>query len=133
MNFDIKRIKFEHNVGAKDKKIRMIAGCVLLALTLFLGNILLLILGIALVASAYTGWCPVYSGLGRNTCETSDTGSTGDTGDTGSTAETADTGAGTSESGDTGTSAGETADTETGAGETAESETSSETEDTQQP
>lgn len=69
MNFDIKRIKYEHNLGANDKKIRMIAGCVLLGLTLFLGSVTLLILGVALVASSYWSWCPVYSGLGKNTCD----------------------------------------------------------------
>lgn len=74
MSFDIKRItKFEHNIGAKEKKIRMIAGAVLLAITLFLGSVPLLILGIALIATAYSGWCPAYSTLGKNTCETGET------------------------------------------------------------
>ena len=118
MNFDIKRIKFEHNLGEKDKKIRMIAGCVLLALTLFLGNILLLILGIALVASAYTSWCPVYSGLGKNTCDASAIGSTESASATGSVTESADM--------------GEKADTATG-DETAASEPPPETEETHQP
>jgi DUF2892 family protein len=67
MNFDYKRmIKFEHNVGAKDKKIRMIAGVVLLAASLFTAKILLLVVGLLLVTTSYIGWCPAYSGFDKN-------------------------------------------------------------------
>lgn len=70
MSFDYKRlIKFEHNVGAKDKKIRMIAGVVLLAASLFTANILLLVVGLLLVTTSYIGWCPAYSGFDKNTLE----------------------------------------------------------------
>ncbi len=69
MNFDYKRmIKFEHNVGNNEKKIRLAAGAVLIFISLFLADIFLLILGLVLVATGYTGWCPAYSGFGRNTC-----------------------------------------------------------------
>ena len=69
MNFDYKRmIKFEHNVGNNEKKIRLAAGAVLIFISLFMADILLLILGLVLVATGYTGWCPAYSGFGRNTC-----------------------------------------------------------------
>lgn len=70
MSFDYKRMcKFEHNVGAKDKKIRMAAGVVLLAVSLFTAKILLLLVGLILVATSYFGWCPAYSGFGKNTLE----------------------------------------------------------------
>ena len=69
MNFDYKRmLKFEHNIGAQDKKYRMMGGVALLLISVFTAKIILLLLGIALVATAFTGWCPVYSGMGKNTC-----------------------------------------------------------------
>ena len=68
MNFDYKRlIKFEHNIGLKDKKIRMYAGITLLAISLFTASILLLLVGGILVATSYFGWCPAYSGFSHNT------------------------------------------------------------------
>ncbi len=78
MNFDFKRmLKFEHNVGEKEKKYRLYAGSALLVISLFVpgGEVLLLLVGMVLVATGYFGWCPVYSGLHKNTCETTDGGS----------------------------------------------------------
>ena len=70
MNFDVKRmIKFEHNVGQKEAKIRMAAGAALLLISLVTASILLLILGLVLVATGYSGWCPAYSGMNKNTLE----------------------------------------------------------------
>ncbi|MCK9396492.1 MAG: DUF2892 domain-containing protein [Methylobacter sp.] len=73
MNFDFKRmLKFEHNVGEKEKKYRLYGGAALLFISLFVpgGEVLLLLVGLVLVATGYSGWCPVYSGLNKNTCET---------------------------------------------------------------
>jgi hypothetical protein len=71
MSFDYKRlIKFEHNIGAKEKKQRMIAGAVLIFISVFTAKIALLLVGLILVATGYSGWCPAYSGFGKNTCET---------------------------------------------------------------
>jgi hypothetical protein len=68
MKFDYKRLlKFEHNVGAKDKKIRLYAGIALLVLSLFTASVLMLLVGVVLVATSYFGWCPAYSGFGYNT------------------------------------------------------------------
>ncbi len=76
MAFDYKRMmQFEHNVGDKDKKIRITVGAVLLVLSIFTAKILLLLVGLVLVATGYFSWCPVYSGFGKNTCAT-DTGAT---------------------------------------------------------
>lgn len=73
MNFDFKRmLKFEHNVGEKEKKYRLYAGSALLVISLFVpgGEVLLLLAGLVLVATGYSGWCPIYSGLNKNTNET---------------------------------------------------------------
>ena len=72
MNFDYKRmLKFEHNIGEKEKKYRLYAGVALLVISLFIpgGEVLLLLVGLVLTATGYSGWCPVYSGLNKNTCE----------------------------------------------------------------
>lgn len=66
-NFDYKRLaKFEHNIGAKDKKVRLISGAVILLVSLFTANVLLLIVGGVLVATSFFGWCPAYSGFGHS-------------------------------------------------------------------
>ena len=73
MNFDYKRLaKFELNVNDKEKKLRLIAGSLSILISLFLANILLLIIGLVLVASGYIGWCPAYSAIGRPVCSTDD-------------------------------------------------------------
>jgi DUF2892 family protein len=70
MSFDVKRmIQFEHNVGQKEKKYRMIGGAALLVISIFTAKILLLILGLVLVGTGYSGWCPAYSGLNKNSLE----------------------------------------------------------------
>jgi hypothetical protein len=73
MNFDYKRmIKFEHNVGCKDKKYRIYGGSAALLISVFTASIALLIIGLILVATGYFGWCPVYSGMHKNTHETAE-------------------------------------------------------------
>ena len=70
MSFDYKRlVKFEHNIGTKDKKVRMIAGVVLFAASLFTASVLMLLVGMVLIATSYFGWCPAYSGMDRNTLD----------------------------------------------------------------
>lgn len=72
MSFDVKRmIKFEHNVGAKDAKIRMMAGSALVIISIFTAKVLLLLVGMVLIGTSYFGWCPAYSGLNKNTLENS--------------------------------------------------------------
>lgn len=69
MSFDYKRlIKFEYNVGDKEKKMRLMAGAALIFVSLFTAKIILLLVGLVLVTTGYSGWCPAYSGFGRNTC-----------------------------------------------------------------
>ncbi len=73
MSFDFKRmLKFEHNIGEKEKKYRLYGGVALLVISLFVpgGEVLLLLLGLVLTATGYSGWCPAYSGLNKNTCGT---------------------------------------------------------------
>lgn len=75
MSFDYKRlIKFELNVGAKEKNMRMAAGTALLVISLFTAKVALLLIGLILVATGYSGWCPAYSGFGKNTNENAATG-----------------------------------------------------------
>ena len=80
MNFDFKRmIKFEHNVGEKEKKYRLYGGAALIAISIFTASIALLLIGLVLTATGFTGWCPAYSGLNKNTCgigESSETSNT---------------------------------------------------------
>lgn len=72
MNFDYKRMfKFEHNVGEKDKKYRIYGGAALVIISIFTASVLALLLGVVLIATGFFGWCPAYSGFGKNTCETS--------------------------------------------------------------
>lgn len=69
MSFDIKRmVKYEINVGEKEKKYRLYAGAASVFVSIFLASVPLLIIGVVLIATGYTGWCPAYSGLGKNTC-----------------------------------------------------------------
>jgi hypothetical protein len=71
MSFDYKRlIKREHNIGEKDAKMRLIGGAVALFISIFTAKIILLVAGLALVATGYFRWCPAYSGMGKNTCGT---------------------------------------------------------------
>jgi hypothetical protein len=68
MSFDYKRmIKFEHNVGCKEKQYRLYAGSAALFISVFTASIALLMIGLILVATGYSGWCPVYSGMNKNT------------------------------------------------------------------
>lgn len=69
MSFDVKRmLKFEHNICEKEKKYRMIGGAVLILVSIPTAEITLLLLGLILVATGYSGWCPICSGFNRNTC-----------------------------------------------------------------
>ncbi len=74
MSFDFKRMmKFEHNVGLKEKKYRLYGGVALLVVSIFTAQIVLLLAGLVLVATGYSGWCPVYSGLNKSTCSADET------------------------------------------------------------
>jgi hypothetical protein len=71
MSFDYKRmLKFELNVGDKEKKYRMIGGIALIFISLFTAKIALLLIGLVLVATGYSGWCPAYSAIEKNTRNT---------------------------------------------------------------
>ncbi len=70
MSFDFKRaLKKEVNIGLKEQKIRFAAGSAVLLVSVFLGNIPLLIVGSILVATGFMRWCPAYSGLGKSTVD----------------------------------------------------------------
>ena len=63
----------EINVGEKDKKIRLIAGSILLFVSLFTASIILLLVCLMLVATGYTRVCPAYSAMEKSTCENAGT------------------------------------------------------------
>jgi hypothetical protein len=80
MSFDVKRmIKFEHNVGEKEKKYRLYGGSALVAISIFTASIALLLVGMVLIATGFTGWCPAYSGMNKNTCGIVESSGTTDT------------------------------------------------------
>ena len=70
MNFDYKRmLKKEVNVGLKERNLRFAGGSFLLLVSVFLGNIPLLLLGAFVVYTGFSRWCPAYSGLGKSTAD----------------------------------------------------------------
>ncbi len=74
MSFDYKRlVKFEINVGEKEHKIRLIVGSIILSLSLFFADIIMLLVGVALIATGYTNFCPVYSAMEKSTVESEGT------------------------------------------------------------
>lgn len=80
MSFDVKRmIKFEHNVGEKEKKYRLYGGAALVAISIFTASIALLLVGVVLIATGFTGWCPAYSGMNKNTLDTGESSGASDT------------------------------------------------------
>ena len=84
MSFDYKRmIKFEHNVGDKEKKYRLYGGAALIAISIFTSWIAFLVIGMLLVASGFSGFCPVYAGLGKNSCCAGHGSGTGDSSEAG--------------------------------------------------
>ena len=72
MSFDYKRMtKFEHNIGENEKKYLLYAGAALIAISIFTASIALLLVGMVLIGTGFSGWCPAYSGMDKNTCDTS--------------------------------------------------------------
>lgn len=70
MSFDYKRmLKKEVNIGLKEQKIRYAVGSALIMISVFLGNIFLLVLGSIMVATGFSRWCPAYSGLNKTTVD----------------------------------------------------------------
>ncbi len=64
MNFDYKRLfKFELNLDDKQKKYRLYGGVAALLTSVFTASIPLLLIGLAMTAMGYSGWCPICSAL----------------------------------------------------------------------
>ena len=65
---DFKRmLQFELNIGAKEKQYRLYGGIALIVISIFFAWIPVLLIGLIMVGTGYSGWCPVYSGLNKNT------------------------------------------------------------------
>ncbi|MBI3547342.1 MAG: DUF2892 domain-containing protein [Gammaproteobacteria bacterium] len=60
----------DKNVGSIDKIIRIVIGLALLSLLFILqGNVRWFgLIGVVPILTVVTGWCPVYSLIGVNTC-----------------------------------------------------------------
>ncbi|MGH8549715.1 MAG: YgaP family membrane protein [Methylococcales bacterium] len=68
MAFELKtRFNFKKNVGTQEQQKRYALGSIALLISVFTASIPLLLLGGILVATAKMSWCPVSSGLGKNT------------------------------------------------------------------
>ncbi len=56
----------EKNMSSNERGIRLGAGLVFLVLAVLMKSFLLGILGVVLVATGYTQYCPAYKLLGKN-------------------------------------------------------------------
>jgi hypothetical protein len=66
MSFDYKRLfKFELNLDDKQKKYRLYGGVTALVVSVFTASIPLLLIGLAMTAMGYSGWCPLCSAIYR--------------------------------------------------------------------
>lgn len=59
------------NVGSLDRGLRILAGLVLLSLTVIGPKTLWGLVGIVPLLTALAGWCPAYTLFGIRTCKTS--------------------------------------------------------------
>lgn len=59
------------NVGSLDRGLRIVAGLVLLSLTVIGPKTLWGLVGIVPLLTALIGWCPAYTLFGIRTCKTS--------------------------------------------------------------
>ena len=64
MSFDYKRLfKFELNLDDKQKKYRLYGGVLALVVSVVIASIPLLLVGLAMTAMGYSGWCPLCSAI----------------------------------------------------------------------
>jgi len=57
------------NVGPTDKSIRLTAGVAIIFAGIYYDILLLVIIGIIPLVTAFVGYCPLYSMFGINTCK----------------------------------------------------------------
>lgn len=60
----------QKNVGSVDRALRIIAGLVLLSLTVLGPKTMWGLIGIVPIVTALVSWCPAYTLLGIKTCKT---------------------------------------------------------------
>ncbi|MGR9107942.1 MAG: YgaP family membrane protein [Gammaproteobacteria bacterium] len=73
MAFELKQmLNYQKNIGTQEQQKRYALGSLFLLISVFMASIPLLLLGCYLVGTAKINWCPVWSGLGKNTCEGSE-------------------------------------------------------------
>ena len=61
----------QKNVGSVDRALRIVAGLVLLSLTVIGPKTMWGLIGIVPIVTALVSWCPAYTLLGIKTCKTS--------------------------------------------------------------
>lgn len=64
-------IKFEKNIGDKDKKARIFGAVVLFLASFFISGVVggvLLLLAIVMAVTSFFSYCPAYTLMGMNTC-----------------------------------------------------------------
>jgi len=61
----------QKNVGSTDRALRIVAGLVLLSLTVIGPKTMWGLIGIVPIVTALVSWCPAYTLLGIKTCKTS--------------------------------------------------------------
>ena len=73
MAFEPKQIlNYKKNVGKNEQQKRYAFGVVALLVSVFTASVPLLLIGCILVGTAKFNWCPVWSALGKNTCDALD-------------------------------------------------------------
>ncbi len=60
----------KRNVGSVDRALRVVAGLVLLSLTVIGPKTMWGLIGIVPLLTALVGWCPAYTPFGISTCKT---------------------------------------------------------------
>ncbi len=67
-----KGIKMNKNVGGLDRKVRIIAGLVILSLFFVLDDTYRLwaLVGLVPLLTGFIGWCPAYLPFGTSSCKT---------------------------------------------------------------
>lgn len=68
------------NVGNAERIFRIVLGIFLMSLVFWGPTNTWFLLGIVPVATGFSGWCPLYSMLGINTCNSASGNSSGDGG-----------------------------------------------------
>lgn len=65
-------MKCTANVGSQERKIRIIAGTVIIAVGIFVHSWIAVVIGLIPLLTGTTSWCPLYALMGKSTMEKED-------------------------------------------------------------